>query len=501
MLRILLVDDESVCLKGMEYILQKYLPEHEIVAMLGSAPEALELLEKEQVDVVITDVKMPEMDGVEFTKQVCSAYSGISVIVISAYSDFEFVRQCMKNGAVDYLLKPCSYEMIIDVLDKLEDKARHKNTLLQKTLEIEHLKEAILGEGQLPEYISRNSEALMIISVLRGNGRLLGEKDTEYIAKEFEKLKLDEAKLIVIDENFILVSEALFDLVDLKQALSEFRKEMGRKGISVFTAVRNFKYVQGCLEKVYKTGTEMIGFLLFNEISSVIEQVEYDSFIAKQKEYKIVDFYSAKIISNLIASGKADKVESYLDDSLKKLYGCNIYFDPVKVKMEFLQEIILLENRLKERNIEIPEIMGKNIDYLYEFKRLRSINSFLNWIRNFTITIAMYTKDTDNVPHYIRMAIKYIFEYYMTGITLTEVADKVYLNPWYLSSQFKRYINITFVEYLNKVRVDAAKDLLKQKDLKIFQVAEMVGFQDATYFATVFKSLEHITPKEYQKNC
>src|SRR5690606_34630260 len=97
-------------------------------------------------------------------------------------------------------------------------------------------------------------------------------------------------------------------------------------------------------------------------------------------------------------------------------------------------------------------------------------------------------------------AIKYIEVHYMEDLSLQMVADAVYLNPWYFSSQFKKFTSKSFSEYLNQVRVRIAKELLHQKDLKVYQVAEMVGFQDAAYFSTVFRNVENMSPKEYQKS-
>src|SRR5690242_8273563 len=107
MLKMMLVDDEKTVLQGISHILNKYCPNYEVISMVQSAAEALIILQDVCVDVVITDVKMPDMDGIELTKQIRTLYPQTEVVVLSGYDDFEFVRQTMKNGAYDYLLKPC----------------------------------------------------------------------------------------------------------------------------------------------------------------------------------------------------------------------------------------------------------------------------------------------------------------------------------------------------------------------------------------------------------
>ena len=103
-----------------------------------------------------------------------------------------------------------------------------------------------------------------------------------------------------------------------------------------------------------------------------------------------------------------------------------------------------------------------------------------------------------DLPSYVHQAITYINSNYMRNINLKEVADSLHLNQWYFSTQFKKTMSVSFTEYINKIRVKYAKELLKENDLKIYQIAEMIGFQEPTYFNTVFKKVEGVSPKEYQ---
>jgi two-component system response regulator YesN len=123
----------------------------------------------------------------------------------------------------------------------------------------------------------------------------------------------------------------------------------------------------------------------------------------------------------------------------------------------------------------------------------------LNWLRKFTMTIVMNMEDGNHMPQYILAALQYIDRHYMKDLFLKTISEEVYVNPWYFSAQFKKHIGLTLGEYVNQTRVRKAKEFLKQKDLKVYQVAEMVGFQDAAYFSTVFKNIEKMSPKEYQK--
>ena len=151
MLKVLLVDDETITLKGLQYILTKYHPEYEIIGAIKNPEEALKVLQTSAVNVVITDVKMPDINGAELTKLVHGLYPETFVIILSGFSDFEYVRQCMKNGAYDYLLKPCKYQDLFDILQKIEAQIIEKDKKLQQDMHKKYFKKILLGEERIPE--------------------------------------------------------------------------------------------------------------------------------------------------------------------------------------------------------------------------------------------------------------------------------------------------------------------------------------------------------------
>ncbi len=107
--------------------------------------------------------------------------------------------------------------------------------------------------------------------------------------------------------------------------------------------------------------------------------------------------------------------------------------------------------------------------------------------------------DNPQLPRYIRDALKFINVNYMKDISLKEVSDHVFMNSWYFSAQFKKIMKLSMVDYLNSVRIESAKNLLADNNLKIYQVAEMTGYSDPTYFSTVFKHITALSPKDYRK--
>lgn len=501
MLKVLLVDDESAVLNGIKYILNKHCAEYEVL-VAESGIQALEVLKTKEIDVVITDVKMPEMDGVELTKKIREFYPETVVVVLSGYSDFEYVRQCMKNGAYDYLLKPCKYQTIIDILRNIESMVYKRRLKEKETLNKKFLEDLILGKNNFPrEWFMYDNIQMIVVKIQ--NIEDLVEEVQDYIKKLFKKFNITTGEILdaVVKENIVFISREDLPLKEVKKKLYYCRQSLFEQGFQGYIAIYSFKAESECIKNAYDLCKKMIDFLEFNEISIVLDAETYGEHIKQQEKHEFKNYFSGQLLGNYIVTGQIEKIGCYLSSNLNKFYDLNIYWEPERLRRQIIEELVLFEHTLKNYNIDIEQFFKEkiNLDYLDKLQKLKTLKSLLNWLKNFVIEIAMNIKNKDNIPYYIHAAIKYIQSHYMEDLNLEKVAREVYMNPWYFSTQFKKYVGLSFSEYLNQVRVKIAKELLKQKDLKVYQVAEMVGFQDATYFSTVFKNIENISPKEYQK--
>ncbi|NHN30358.1 response regulator [Paenibacillus agricola] len=495
MLKILIVDDEITVLKGLNKILSKHCPDYEIVNMVQSPHEALRILTEKAVDVVITDVKMPDMDGIELTKRIRAQYPDTTVVVLSGHSDFEFVRQTLKNGAHDYLLKPCHYQTVVDLLRTLEDNVKHKE---KKTLESNKKKvlEAVIsGKQELSEEWAVYAHLQMIIIKIKDYKDPLLE---EQLKKEFVNRNGDNEflEMVTFDDIIVVLFQNSIDIATVRQRVFP---NICKSGFRLCMAMHRFMNGPKCLQDAYNTCMQMIEFLEFNVLSIFMDMEMYLEFVERQKKYALNNYFSNQILLKHMMNGNLQMAQQYLSTNLNQLYLLDVYVDPVRIRKETLRELISLEQHLKDHGIDIEQHFGRQDDYLRELKELKTYRLLLNWFKKFVMGIIMKTEEGNYMPFYIHAAIKYINTHYMEDITLKMISEEVYVNPWYFSTQLKKHTGLSFSEYVNQARVRKAKEFLKQKDLKVYQVAEMVGFQDAAYFSTVFKSIEDITPKEYQK--
>lgn len=496
MLNVMLVDDEKTVLKGLSHILAKHCPEYEVVKMAQSAAEALHFLQDHRVDVVISDVKMPEMDGIELTQNVRTLYPQTSVVILSGHADFEYVRQTMKNGACDYLLKPCHYQNVLDILRKIEDRNRQSGADSERKSHLEHLKAAVAGKQPLSgEWASYADMAMAVISVPGSRDPLF----EEHLKQEIKKWKVrTEPELIGFGDNTVVITRDAADLPSIKQKLYAYRQGLYAKGFAASIAIERFGYNPNCLERAYAACLSMIEFAAFHEICAVMDAELYRKYMDKQKDISFRSRYSSETLGRYILSGDVANMQRYLESNLHELYHSGLYLDPARVRNEAVKELIYLEHHMKEHGFE--HCLDKTVDYIRETNSAPTFRQLLGWLKKFTMGMILSSVSEDQVPQYIHKAIKFIEQHYMEELSLKTVSDVVYLNPWYFSTQFKKHLNLSFSEYLNQVRVRMAKQFLKQSDLKVYQVAEMVGFQDAAYFSTVFKNIEYMSPKEFQQS-
>jgi two-component system response regulator YesN len=485
MLKLMLVDDEKTVLQGISHILAKYCPNYEIVSMVQSAAEALMILQDVCVDVVITDVKMPEMDGIELTNRIRTLYPQTEVIVLSGYDDFEFVRQTMKHGAYDYLLKPCNYQSILDILLKLE------GDLLQR-----NKKAMVSGQQEWYEKYANYDNLNMAVLSIQGRTDSRFEEQLNQALKK-GNISKEFVEWIEVDHQIVILFQHTMDVSVIRQRFYGYRQSLLQAGYATDWVVIDCKISLGSLKQAYDLCLEMIEFMKFNEISAIMDVEMYRKYADKQKTQHFSHYFSSETLGKYVRNGDIEKLQKYLETMWSQLYRGEFFWDPKLLKNEAVKQLLYLEHQFTDHRLQ--PIYGEFADYFEQVKLLPTVRSLLDWLKNWIMNIVTNLHGEGHTPQYIHVVKKYIETHYMEDLCLKTVSDTVFLNPWYFSTQFKKFMNITFSEYLNQVRVRMAKQFLRQRDLKVYQVAEMVGFQDAAYFSTVFKNVENMSPKDFQK--
>ncbi|WP_308639874.1 response regulator [Paenibacillus silvisoli] len=496
-MKIILIDDEKSVLKGLQHIFSKHCKEHEIVGSAQSAEEGLQLLQSTMADVVITDVMMPGMNGIELTREISKRYPYLVIVILSGHAEFEYVREAMRCGAFDYLLKPCHYQTVIDLLHKIGSKAAEKEKLQEKTSHKQVLEKLLRGSLELPDSWGTHTD--MQMAVLGGHEPMDARME-EHIAYHLLNEGMEPGSLdtMIHDGRCVVLARRAIDSTRFKGLLDACRLTMRKQNQTVVAAFHRFNNGPRAIAQAYEANKKRCEFLAFNEYSVVMDDDAYQEAIKQQEPFAIGDYFSGCTFGKYYTLADAKKLRHYTESTFQQLHRVHHRIDPVRLKRDLLSELIYLEHVLKEHGSE--PFFGRQIDYMQEMNGIRTLHELFGWLKNYCMSAIMCMNDENHNPHYIQTAIRYIEMNYMKDLTLKEVADAVYLNVWYFSSQFKKYTHASFSEYLNLIRIRNAKEFLRQKDLKVYQVAEMVGFQDAAYFSTVFKALERMSPKEFQQS-
>lgn len=494
MLKILLVDDEVSVLNGVAHILNNKAPNYEVVRKVHSAAEALQVMKLFPVDVVITDVRMPEMNGIELTEVINQTYPDTSVIILSGHADFEYVRQAMKKGAFDYLLKPCRYQVILELLTKIEERRKNREIQMKRSHHKTLIVSAIKDKGSSLEQWTDSNRISMVVFAMRDHLETIIEQSLLHFIEGWN-MDLHTVDMLSVDSYYLVLFHQ--PPGDLLSKMHQLLQTVSKNGYTLYIAVNEFSPGPKSLSVSYQKCVRILEFLKFNENATVMDSQIYEVKITEQKKVSVTDYISGKSIGRYILNADQKNLQKYVDSGIKDLKKLSVYMDPVRLKKELISELSYLEHEYIDKRIGLYDELQHS--YMEDIQGLSSFREMLEWLKQYLYMTMMFIRDKEQKPHYIQAAIQFIERYYMEDVTLKSVSEAVFLNPWYFSTQFKKYMNVSFSDYLNQIRIRVAKEFLKQKDLKVYQVAEMVGYQDAAYFSTVFKNMENVSPKEYQK--
>ncbi len=526
MIKVLIVDDEPFIRQGLKILINWEQYGYEISGEASNGYDAVELMKQTKFDLVITDIKMPQMDGlklIEYTREHIS--KEIRYIILSGFYEFEYAQKAIRYDVADYILKPVQKEELIRVLEDYKEQYynqienRKKMEFSEKNIFDRHLSFLISGK-QIEEGIGYISNYLVDTEQLR------------YISIEYDALA-DKFRGLS-DEEKQKELNLLYDA--LKNYLGEhwYHAFMG-------TGRQEDEYAVGFLYA--KKLTELAGVTEKTYISELYEAV------ASKLTHRIIILIGQKVdhISEIS--------DSYNSAAIARSFqrfsnGQEIaYYDEVKpispnknpVNKEMMDDLIrsIEENDPDEinRKIELiyehfkdmvmePGIIKMNLDYLIfslislakdldpdyeqeEVYRLISQGGYEQFeVRGSVKHFKEFALEFSNYLSQVRQHAfggvlaeveKEIIEHYMDNLSLKSLSEKYYINSAYLGQIFKKQYGISFKDYLNNYRIDRATELLIRSDEKIYLIANAVGFNNTDYFISKFVQLKGTTPLQYRK--
>lgn len=528
MIKLLLVEDEEKIRSGIKNVVNW---DELGISLCGEACngcEALKLVYSEVPDIILTDVKMPIMDGLQLIEKLKKEVPKIKSIIMSGYDDFEYIQRAIKLGVSDYLLKPSGVQEIQDVIKKvkeqlLEEREReiHLQNLMEQFREsITFMKEKYLSKlitfkgkqlQTLPEkleFYNINFKQPFITVVLIRIIDLYSVDDSydielmKFAVKNTAEKILQESYNCEVCENSddiiaIINTGELTEKSKLLTILKEIRVNLDREfDYSVcFGIGRSYENISD-VNLSYKEAVNAVEEMLLSN----------DNFIAVYQEGleegSSVDYYpleeEKEILDSIIKSGSKEMLVTKFERYFSELNRS--YISKEVVTKSVLGLLFSLYHLCMEKNINTDEIFGVNFLALNELQKNMNMNKRKEIFIEISRKIYVAIHNQKNISKILRNATKFIEDNYYKNLSRKIVAQEVYITPSYLSFLFKKEMDTSFIDYLHNIRIQRACEFLKDIRYKTYDVAMMVGYSDEKYFFQVFKKYKGMTPMKYRNS-
>ncbi len=481
---ILIVEDEKLIRQGIRTMIQRSGVPVEVIMECNNGEIALEILESQKVDVMFTDIRMPKMNGIELVKNMQKLEYKPITVAISGYADFSYAVEMMRLGVREYILKPVEREKLVSIVKQLEEELKAREIVSQnnKQLGKQQLKYLILNEQITQEEMNTlETEYGNDFSLHRFYLCLLQPRKVEQLEKSYIYLHNIE------DNDVYLVSEENLDFL--------LKNEFAGECVGVSSVHCGIREIRKAYEEALYARKKA-----FCRNCEVVHNEEPDKRIPEtllQDAARHAEMESRLRRVQLLGTDRTDEI----------LYVWKSFFDQVKKgwisyqTFEMCMEDFFGEVRKTYRNILVSdtEILVELSAY-YRFTRLDDYEKdFMEWVLELHERINSQF-DTSRNKQKIRMAIEYINENYDKDLNMAVVSNHISMNYSLFSYMFKEETGSNFVNYLKNIRMEAAKKLLSETDMRIIEISGQVGYDNEKYFMKTFKTAVGVSPSEYRKN-
>lgn len=526
-LKVMIVDDERLVRDLLKACIEWEEIGLTIVGESSSAVEGIELVEKLQPDIIFTDICMPIMDGLEFSKKVIEKHPQIKIIVLTGHEEFEYAKKGIKVGIADFLLKPINDDEIMKTALSTKEKIIRERSQIE---EYDRLKEQLqqnlpfLKEKLFNELLQRNvdskalSEKLSYFEIKTGDSpfqaavvEVFGPKE-EDTADEESKLILRIRSLELTQQYFnedqyinvffdnsqrvvILCNDDSIDLWECCEAI----KSMLINRLKCFVCI-GIGNPHMRLDKIWLSYKEAGDALRLRFCFGKNQVISFSDVCSIERADPGIDPDLQGSFNFFLKSGLREKAEEIICSAFSEMKAAVVSQEQVRVvACSFISSIlnVLVETGVKQD--DIFEADAQPFETIFKLDNLPDMEEYLKGISRKVIHVisCMQGKKAKKIIQDVQ---GYIDENYSkSDLTLSEVAKKFFVNLSYLSRTFKEEAGLTFVDYLNKLRMEKAIKLLNETDKKAYQIAEEVGVNDPHYFSVCFKKFTGVSVNEYKK--
>lgn len=503
-MKILIVDDERNERVGIEKLIRKYQYQMEVI-QAPNGREALEKFGQNDIDILLTDIKMPFMTGIELIKEVHKGGWDPICIIYSAYGEFEYAQNAIALGVMQYLLKPIKMQEFKDLFDRVismcrekEHQQAEKEALKVKLQSVEHDK----MYRQLLRYLESESDAILeetealfeqeaLVPVVLSSYSYLFSRYWENYEEDIEKIFGNKPVIINKDDTQTLVLAGCSRLSSLKK-----REEVCEKLIRMSRD---------------KFQSEIF-IVMGTKCSNMAELKAQYGILRDQLDYQFFITESTYFLSE--ESGFVKKESDMLSIYFKKILTCAKLKDFQGIKSEFEKAFEYVDKNVGFSSIYIKynfsEVIKQCCELLHSGERLmevvediygsRSIAQVKQAVSHLIDVLAEEEKSQNEENRVVMMAKAFIHEHYQDcTLSVSSIADELGISSAYLSTQFKAETGQQLVKYISLYRIEKARELLTTSNVKVGEVAKKVGYLNTSYFISLFRNHVGCSPAKYRE--
>ncbi|RXZ78647.1 response regulator [Paenibacillaceae bacterium] len=478
MYSVIIVDDEPWAIKGVKNAFNWSKYGFEIIGQFTNSHKALQFICEEKPDLVVTDIKMPGISGLDLIKMTKEKELDTAFVIVSGFSEFAYAQEALRYGALDYCLKPIDIEMTDSLIEKLAlHFTKQRNT--RNSIILEALTSTDKSElQQVTQFFEGASNSYYRVVVICSNG----EQQNDNYMKSFDPANMLEVKFGPRKILYILKSEKRTVLekgLDPAVFMNPNIKAVGLSSISnkCESVAKLIKESDIAASNMYVNGEKGI-FEYEQKLALVKPLIDEVSVIIQEKRFEVLDGVMAKI----------------------PFVFAQHHLGMVEVVFFWNQVVSVLVSKYYE---ELKDMELEFLNYAELMERFENFASLCSFIYDIFIYIKQLNHQSfhegDTYAQFMQM-IHYIDNNYHNKLYLKELSAKFYINQVYSCQLFKKNLGKTFSEYVTELRIKRACELLKHSELSIEEIASEAGYFDYYYFNKAFKKQCGITPAKFRKS-
>ncbi len=529
--RIMLVDDEEEVRKAMIRQMDWEQLGFTVAGDAENGRDALEKLEQLEPDVVMTDIRMPYMDGLALTARIREKYPSVKILIFSGYDDFEYAQQAIKLHVTEYILKPVNSQELAEILQRIRisldeeiEQRRNINTLRENYLG----SLPILREMFLNNLVSRTADVDTVVPKLREYGiDILDAR--KWLAAVIHVEKMERSEDQVLSQHQELIPISVKKLVeDHLKPYCRFAVFDSIEGITVIAAVDQDNTQTGLINLLNDICRESRRFLevtitvgvghscgTLQEINrsyqTAVDALGYRAIVGSGKTIYINDVepvsrgklqLDAKGEAELVSAikfGPAELIGTVIQGLISRMDDVRVHARQYQVYMLSIVNCVI--RLMQQYDLDMGEMFGGQTPYGEILAGIHRREEFAAWL----IPVACrmneaLNRERDNTTRKVILeAREYIQDNYSNPeLSVEMLCRHLHMSPAYFSTVFKKETGQTYINYLTEVRLEKAVELLNTTEEKTYVIAQKVGYQEQNYFSYVFKKKYGISPTRYR---